>query len=177
MVHFLVRYPRSVYFCCMGNYFFSLVHSLWCLIQSWVNTSKTTLANVGSDESCTAMSAIMRLSVCFLFHRHSHIQFVCSPMDVNPEWLCSFWLDVIVDPKSPSTFLSLLMCSWPCVKDHPPSCLPRQFKKTIFLGKPEEFYGQGDDQILSWISGNVVFSQHTLTMHTLTLSIGRFLAS
>lgn len=129
MVHFLVRYPWSVYFHCMGNYFFSLVHSLRCLIQSWVNAPKTTLANVGSDESCASMSAVMRLSVCSLFRSHSHVQFLRSPVDVNPEWLCRFWLGVTVDTKPSSTFRPLLMCSWPCVKDHPPSCLPRQFKK------------------------------------------------
>lgn len=84
----LDRYPCSIYFCCMGNDFFQF-SSLNGLIQSWVNMSKTTLASLGSDKPCISTSAVMRLFYLLTFKRHSYIQFLCSLLHVNPEWL---WL-------------------------------------------------------------------------------------
>lgn len=84
----LVTYPCSIYFCRMGNDFFQF-SSLNGLIQSWVNMSKTTLASLGSDKSCISTSAVIRPFYLLTFKRHSHIQFLCSPLYVNPEWL---WL-------------------------------------------------------------------------------------
>lgn len=151
----------------MGSFFQFSLFTLVSL-QSWVNGSKTTPANAGSDQSCTSMSATMRLSICLLFH----IQFLCSFMDVNPE--CRFWFGIIVDIESPWTFLSLLMCSWWCVNDHPLSCLLRQLKPSHIPREAWRVLQPRHDQILRWISGNVVFSQHTLTTHIHTLSTGRF---
>lgn len=156
----------------MGNYFLSLIYSFWCLTLSWVNISKNTLADVGSDESYTTMQTIMRLSVCFLFHRHSCIQFLCSPSDVNLEWLLVFgW--VFSWMQSPSTFPSLLICSWPCVKDHPPSCFPRQLKMQSSWGSMESFMVRVMTRF--WVESlAMLFSLSTLSPCASTHSIGGF---
>lgn len=113
----------------------------------------------------------MRLSVCFLFHRHSHIQFLCSPRNTNLEWLCSFCWSILVDPKSPSAFLSLLMCLWSHVKVHLPALFSTLIKNKNLPGEPWRVYGQDDDQtevnfwLCCFLSALSHHANHTFSTH------------